>query len=269
MELLKIEATEISAGFMKASIEGKGTPQEVSDRREAVVKKFLEKYFPFPFRIAKGNIIDSFGNNSASIDCLVLNPCHPYTVSNDAKYSIIFADGVDFAIEVKPDLSKVDEIERALKQIASVKRLKKQKTGVLGFLADNVDQIEASKRIPTFIFADKTYSDIWILIEKIVIYYEKEKTIKSEQFDFIVINNWGIVFNSKKAGYFQVNTTFEGIVFKEFGEATVGMFLFWLNTLPLSELRQGSSVLSHYISFDFTEMKTFHNLNERLSVLVD
>lgn len=102
-ELLKVEAKEIAASFEKASIEGEGTPQEVSDRREEVVKGFLMKYFPFPYRVVKGNIIDSFGNRSNSIDCIVLNPSHPHTVDPlNGKASIIFADGVDFAIEVKP-----------------------------------------------------------------------------------------------------------------------------------------------------------------------
>ncbi|SHN93087.1 hypothetical protein BHECKSOX_2111 [Bathymodiolus heckerae thiotrophic gill symbiont] len=59
LDLLKIESNELAVSFKKASIEGQGTPQEVSDRRETAVKKLLEKYFPFPFRIAKGNISDS------------------------------------------------------------------------------------------------------------------------------------------------------------------------------------------------------------------
>ena len=59
LEILKIESQEIATSFAKASIEGEGTPQEVSDRREDIIHNFLEKFFPFPFRIVKGNIIDS------------------------------------------------------------------------------------------------------------------------------------------------------------------------------------------------------------------
>ena len=43
IELLKVEAAEIETAFKKASIEGEGTPQEVSDRREEIVKRFVEK----------------------------------------------------------------------------------------------------------------------------------------------------------------------------------------------------------------------------------
>ena len=99
LELLKIESTEITASFQKASLEGEGTPQEVADRREETVKSFFEKYFPFPYRIVKGNIIDTYGARSNSIDCIVLNPSHPYTIDpSNNKASIIFADGVDYAI---------------------------------------------------------------------------------------------------------------------------------------------------------------------------
>ncbi|MFM2291775.1 MAG: hypothetical protein RIS29_1588 [Bacteroidota bacterium] len=81
LKLLEFESKEIQLSFEKASIEGEGTPQEVADRREiALVKAFVEKYFPFPFRITKGNIIDSNDNRSNSIDCIILNPSHPYTI---------------------------------------------------------------------------------------------------------------------------------------------------------------------------------------------
>jgi hypothetical protein len=136
LNLIAAESKEISHFFKKASIEGKGTPQEVSDRREVAVKRFIEKYFPFPYRVAKGNIIDSYGKRSNSIDCLILNPCHPYTVTNENKYSIIFADGVDVAIEVKPDLKNINELERGLNQARSVKMLRRQKLGI--FLAKSI-----------------------------------------------------------------------------------------------------------------------------------
>lgn len=92
IELLSIEAKEISDAFKKASLEGAGTPQEISDRRESAFKSFLEKYFPYPYRVVKGNICDSYGNTSQSIDCIVLNPCHPYTIDKtNKKASIIFS----------------------------------------------------------------------------------------------------------------------------------------------------------------------------------
>lgn len=80
IKLLRIEFDELHAYFMKASIEGSGTAQEIADRREQYFSDFIGKYFPFPYLITKGNITDSFGNRSASIDCVILHPSHPNTI---------------------------------------------------------------------------------------------------------------------------------------------------------------------------------------------
>lgn len=267
IDLLELESQEIAFAFKKASIEGKGTPQEVADRREVAVKKFLEKYFPFPFRIAKGNINDSFGQRSTSIDCLVLNPNHPYTVSDDDKYSVLLADGIDFAIEVKPDLSKVTEIDRSLKQIESVKKLTRINDGLIFGKRLKKEEQENAKKIPSFIFADKTYVDIKTLIEKIVDYYEKNKTIRTHQFDCIVINGRGLIFNSRKNSYFNLNETTEGLFYLELGDKTLVAFLLWLNKLPLSAPRLSASVLEHYLEFNPSTMQHYIDLDKRIITL--
>lgn len=264
LKLLEFESKDLSLSFEKASIEGKGTPQEVSDRREVAVKKLLQKYFPFPFRIAKGNINDSSGKRSASIDCIVLNPNHPFTVSDDEKFSVILADGVDFAIEVKPDLSKQNEIERALKQIQSVKVLTRINNGILFQNRISEGEKATIQKIPSFIFADKTYSNIRNLIEKIVNYYEKNKISRTEQFDCIVINRVGLLYNSRKDSYFNKNPQFEGLFYHELGDQTLAAFLLLLNTLPLSAPRLSATVLEHYIKYNTKDMITYHDLNAKL-----
>ena len=264
LELLELESQELAFAFKKASVEGRGTPQEVSDRREVAVKKLLEKYFPFPFRVAKGNINDSYGKRSASIDCLVLNPNHPYTVSDDGNFSVILADGVDFAIEVKPDLSKKDEIRRSLKQIQTVKSLTRINDGIIfGNRLDDKEK-ETAKKIPSFVFSDKTYVDIRNLIEKIVEYYEEESILRVQQFDCIVINGSGLLFNSRKKSYFDLNTSQEGLFYVELGDATLAAFLLWLNKLPLSAPRLSASVLEHYLEFNPETFKTYPDLNTRI-----
>lgn len=269
LDLLNIESKELAVSFKKASIEGHGTPQEVSDRRESAVKKLLKKYFPFPFRIAKGNISDSFGNRSASIDCIILNPDHPYTVSDDEKFSAILADGVDFAIEVKPDLTKVDEINRALSQVTSVKSLTRIKDGLLFHNRKTYEELANAKKIPCFIFADKSYEDIRNLIEKIVDYYEKNEITKEKQFDCIVINGRCLVFNSRKNSYFNLSEEVEGILIAELGDQTLAGFLLWLNKLPLSSPRMSTSVLEHYLEFNIEKLQTYHDLNTRLLAITN
>ncbi|TJY59978.1 hypothetical protein E4T66_12410 [Sinimarinibacterium sp. CAU 1509] len=263
-KLLELESREIAHFFEKASLEGKGTPQEVSDRREIAVTKFLRKFFPFPYQVAKGNVVDSFGARSASIDCLLLNPSHPHTIGDDSKYSMIFADGVDAAIEVKPHLNSDVEISRGLKQIQSLKKLKRVRTGVID-ASISAEEREAFKRIPSFIFAVDTYKDIRLLVEKIVTHYEQNKVPSHEQFDFIVVDRQIVLFNSRKNSYFQVNSGTEGICFVETEANTLAVFLYWLNRLPQSQLRMSSSVLEHYIPWKVDSMKTFHDLNKRLS----
>ena len=241
LDLLAMEADEIDFRFRKASLEGKGTPQEVSDRRESVVKKFLAKYFPFPFRIAKGNIRDSYGGRSASIDCIVLNPNHPHTVSEDEQFSVILADGVDFAIEVKPDLSSKSEIERSLSQVASVKALKRNiPTRFNG---------GAKSEIPCVIFSSKTYEDPNLLLSYISAYYKVNKIKRIDQFDIIVINNRFLILNSRHYSYVRQydEKIPEGFLILNSGKNTLAAMLMFLNDMPLSSLRAAVSVISHYL----------------------
>lgn len=267
VELLKIEGAEINHFFAKASLEGKGTPQEVSDRREAALTNFLKKYFPFPYRVTKGNILDSFGNRSASIDCILLNPTHPYTTSDDAKYSIILADGVDVAIELKPHLNSDIEIERSLKQVQTVKELTRQKGGVMKVsILNNVsdEYFATSMKIPCVIFGIETYKSIELLLEKIVTYYEENKISRSSQFDFIVINNQCLILNSKKDSYIYLKEIDEGLYVLNYGDLTISAFLMYLNKLPQSEIRISKSVLDEYLKVKPEDIKTYPNINERL-----
>ncbi|AJI74238.1 hypothetical protein BZ13_1208 [Francisella philomiragia subsp. philomiragia ATCC 25015] len=255
-KLLNFEATEIDTGFKKASFEGKGTSQEVSDRREPLIKNFISKYFPFPYRIAKGNIVDSFGNRSKSIDCIILNPQHPNTLSNtNGLYSVIFADGVDAAIEIKPKLDK-DEILRALTQIKSVKELTRVKTSLF-----NTDDIKNYKddiyKIYTFIFTNESFSNNETLIEHIKQYYSKNKVERNNQFDFIIINNKGILFNNREGGFFDRGTLPIGLIFFKTNEDTLLHFLFWLNKIPVSSPKLSSDVISYYIKFENTDMEVY------------
>lgn len=162
-QLLEIEAKNISDSWQKASIEGKGTPQEIADRREGVIRSFFEKYFPFPYRVTKGQIVDSYGNSSQSIDCVILNPIHPYTYDKQNNcYSVLLADGVNFAIEIKSDLGNDKELHGALKQIQSVKKLRKKP------LLENNKTLENDLTIPSIIFADSSPKDNHKFLKKLL-----------------------------------------------------------------------------------------------------
>lgn len=264
IELLRAETKEIAASFKKASIEGEGTPQEVADRREGVINRFLEKYFPFPFRIVKGNIIDSHGNRSNSIDCIVLSPSHPYTVDPvNGKASVILADGVDFAIEVKPDLAQKAELDRGLEQIRSVKRLRRVRIG----LASKPGEIERARQIPGFIFSETTYANAKTLISNIVDYYVANAVPKAEQFDLIVVNNRFIAINHSEKSKFH-RKDFEGIVVYETGEDTLAYFLFLMNLLPRSEPDIDKNIMRIYLQDTPGHQKViFEDLNKKLNAI--
>lgn len=252
LKLIELESKEINHLFEKASIEGSGTPQEISDRRESALSNFLKKFFPFPYRIGKGNIRDSYGENSASIDCIVLNPHHPYTTSNELNYSIILADAVDFAIELKPDLSSEKEIVRSLKQIETVKKLRRVNTSLpnWGQIGEerSFEKQELGRTIPGIIFANKTYVDKENLYKKIVEYYESNSVPHNLQFDLIVINNDCVIFNRRPNSYYEPPQNYgSGLYISHSKELTLAIFLLLLNRLPQSHMTINKPILNHYL----------------------
>ena len=73
-EILRHDREELVQAFRKASVAGRGTPEHVADDRETALREVLGRYFPYPYHVVKGNISDSNGNRSASIDAIVVNP---------------------------------------------------------------------------------------------------------------------------------------------------------------------------------------------------
>jgi hypothetical protein len=123
--LVRTDAEELRLEFGRASVQGRGTPQDIATFRETALQGILRNYFPFPFRVAKGGIVDSYGRKSASVDCILVNPLHPYTIDRRENFKLIFAEGVNAAVEVKPDISQKDELYRGLEQGLTVKALRR------------------------------------------------------------------------------------------------------------------------------------------------
>ncbi len=242
IKLLELEYNELKIGLAKASIEGKGTPQEIADRKEELFHALFEKYFPFPFTITKGNIIDSFNKRSASIDCIILDPSHPHTIDQkNKKASVIFADGVDYAIEIKGNLSDKDEINRALNQIKTVKDLTRVKNGVIL----PKDQNEYTYKIPTIIYAEKTYDNINTLIENILEYYKENKIKRLFQFDIIVAGDYTIINSCK--GLISCNNS-KGLFLEKTGERTLAVLLFLMANMPLVQPLMSENIYNIYLN---------------------
>ncbi len=258
VNLLQLEYKELKLGLAKASIEGKGTPQEVADRREELFHSFFEKYFPFPYRITKGNIIDSFNKRSASIDCIILDPSHPYTIdTKNKKASVIFADGVDFAIEIKGTLNDKNEIERALRQIQSIKELTRVRNGLLY----SKDKNQYTYKIPTILFAEKTFSNIEKLIEIILKYYQENKIKRIHQFDIIIAGDYTIINSCK--GQISFNDL-KGIFFKKTDDKTLAVLLFLMANMPLVQASYNENIYNIYLNNIITDASYSDEWNEIL-----
>lgn len=242
IKLLELEYQELKLGLSKASIEGKGTPQEVADRREELFHTFFTKYFPFPFRVTKGNIIDSYNKRSASIDCVILDPSHPYTIdSKNNKASVILADGVDYAIEIKGSLSDRDEVIRALNQIKSVKELTRIRNGLIW----EKDKNEYTYKISTIIYAEKTYANIETFIETILNYYREYKIKRLYQFDIIIAGDYTIINSCK--GQISFNNM-RAIFFEKTGDKSLAFLLYLMANMPLVQPTMNENIYNLYLN---------------------
>ena len=185
-ELLREDASQLSSEFRKASIQGRGTSQEIAEFRESAVQTFLARYFPFPHRIAKGKVRDSFGNISASIDCVICAPTQPYTVSTRDKFSLLLAEGVDSVVEVKPNIADKAELHRALEQGLTVKKLRRVSASLIH---DHHPMSEWARRVPFGVFSMKCKTAPIETGFEILEFYTNRLIDPIDQADFIVVND--------------------------------------------------------------------------------
>lgn len=248
--LIREDAIELESRFRKASIEGKGTSQEVADFRENAVQDFVSRYFPFPHRVTKGKIRDSFGAISDSIDCVVCNPNHPYTIDSRGKFSLLFAEGIDAAIEVKPDIQSSTELIRGLNQGLSVKNLLRANQPTITRIPWVV---ERSRRVPFVIFAMQCKSDPMETGREIAGFYRSRGTPLVQQADFIAVNNVGIFSNVPDPSVFGWNTQIPeaeqtGWFFEEWRSNSLAGFVWRLQCLAHASIKMDEDVLPRYLA---------------------
>lgn len=248
--LLREEALQLNSEFRKASIQGRGTSQEVADFRENAVQAFLARYFPFPHRIAKGKVRDSFGTIAASIDCVICAPNHPYTVSTRDKFSLLLAEGVDSVIEVKPNIADRAELYRALEQGLSVKKLRRatsprmNESGILG---------EWSKRVPFGVFAMQCKAAPIETGFEILEFYETRGVDPLDQADFIAVNDVCIFSNfiDKSLNLWKVAEAdypnHQGWFYEGWGQDSLVGFLIRLHRVAHAGLKMQEDVLPRYL----------------------
>jgi hypothetical protein len=115
--------------------------------RETLVREFLGRVFPSPFRFGTGAIIDSDGRTSGQIDVVAEFPFFPSFPTPGAVERLYLAESVSFALEVKSNLAgQWDEVETTAKAVLPLRR---RWSGHLGLERDRLQLASAStSRIP-------------------------------------------------------------------------------------------------------------------------
>lgn len=95
----------------------------MGDERETLIREFLEKVFPFPYRFGSGAIADSSGNESGQIDVVVEWPFFASFPAVGGGQRLYLAESVAFVIEVKSNLTKRwNEVEATTKKVRALRR---------------------------------------------------------------------------------------------------------------------------------------------------
>lgn len=97
-------------------------PGTMGDNSEANWIEWFKNYLPKRYKVAKGIIIDSTGNQSDQIDLVIYDAQYSYLVFNQGDSKLIPAESVYAVFEVKQDLNK-DHIEYAGEKAISVRSL--------------------------------------------------------------------------------------------------------------------------------------------------
>ena len=163
--------------------------KKTGDAKELSVKQFIESFFPESFSIRKG-LINSIDETSQEIDCVLLAPNHPRLIT--PVRDIILAEGVHAAIEVKPDISTLtenSEFHRALKQIASVKKLKRE----IQFMPTG--HIPVDHSIPCIIFSNKSRS-LNDMVNYMISQVDNGKFKSTDLPDIILSMDHGILYHT-------------------------------------------------------------------------
>ncbi len=262
IDILIAEGKTLLQDFEKASSLGEGTSQEVAEFRENSLRDFISRFYPLPYRIVKGKVHDSYDNGpSSSIDCIIVNQVHPNLIDSQGKFQLLLADGIDTAIELKPDISKSSELIRALNQGVSIKKLRRVKGSFLFTKGKPDVVIESSRQIPFYIFTTRIKQNKFDTVQEIENYYRSNSVPLENQLDGIFVHGLGVINHIKSIEFFgyQWNLVDEektGWFLEKWNDATLAGMLLRLELSFHSVAKVQESVLSRYVKlFKIPELK--------------
>lgn len=225
------------------------------DAKEYTVQDFISSYLTNEYRIQKGCIYNKT-THSNNIDCVILAPNHP--ILTTPKRSVILAEGVYAAVEIKPDIYDKKEFSRGLEQVKSIKALERKTylpdlTNLLGTQATP----DFAKKIPCILFSNKSLKPqdtVDFLRDKLK---NGELTIYELPDMILTLDNGLYVFSpdikrTPFGNWFLGNTKgFTDTTLLHFCETTkaqtLTLFLLHLLNLPSPVLKTSDFILNEYI----------------------
>ena len=135
--------------------------------RETLVREFLVKVFPPPFRFGSGAIIDQFGCISGQLDVVAEFPFFPSFPTPGAAERLYLAESVSFVAEVKSDLgAQWSQVEKTGEALLPLRR---NWSGHLRFDRGNLEIANASiSRIPFIAIGFRGYESVEALERKLL-----------------------------------------------------------------------------------------------------
>jgi hypothetical protein len=95
----------------------------IGDEREVLVREFLEKVFPAPYRFGSGAITDADGLVSGQLDIVIEWPFFASFPGPIGTQRLYLAESVAFVIEVKSDLgSQWKQVENSVQKLRLLRR---------------------------------------------------------------------------------------------------------------------------------------------------
>jgi hypothetical protein len=181
-------------------------------------------------------------------------------VDSNGKFELLFAEGIDAAIEVKPDISSSAELSRGLKQGLSVKALRRTTEPTMNLIPWS---LERSRRVPYIMFAMRCKADQVDTGREVTAFHRDNQTAPIKQDDFMVVNKVGIFMNFLDVSMFNwLNAELVDRTqwfFEDWREDALTGFLWRMQLVAHASIKLQDDVLPRY--FHATRIRALHKID--------
>lgn len=161
---------------------------EMGACREEILKRYLQQFLPEKFKVGRGFIIDSDGNQSRQQDFIIYDAFNSPKALDMENVQILPVESVFCTIEVKSTLNKA-ELEKSIENIRSVRMLKP------AVIHNMPIQPANTNRTIGLVFAYTSDTSIETVLDN---FYEINKTVElDKQISLICILDKGLILRSE------------------------------------------------------------------------